>query len=156
MVQLRIYILICFQFNLKLKSRKYFYPSLSSQSKEKNFKSAFKTLGSSIFDTFWIGVSFLLPIALVGFILWRVFLGLFGLMILTLEKIGESLGFYYFKIGLGPLTIFLIIFLVGTLLRLRLLKEFLTRFENRLLFCIPGFKFYQSLVNSPLEHQEKG
>lgn len=112
-------------------------------------------MGSSIIDTFWLGISFLLPIAVVGFILWKVLLALFGFMVPTLERIGESFGLYYFKVGLGLMTLFLLIFLVGALLRLRLLKEFLIRFENKLLFYIPGFKFYQSLLNSPLEHHEK-
>jgi uncharacterized membrane protein len=128
---------------------------MPNQSKENYFKSIFKKIGSTLFDTFWIGISFLLPIAVVGFIFWRIFLALFEFMVPTLEKIGESFGFYYFKVGLGLMTLFLIIFLVGALLRLHLLKEFLTRFENKLLFYVPGFKFYQSLMNSPLEHQEK-
>ncbi len=128
---------------------------MTNPRKENYFKSFVKKIGSTVLDTFWIGISFLLPIVVVGFILWRIFLALYNLMLPGLEKISESFGFSYYKVGLGLVSLFLIIFLVGALLRLRILKEFLTQFENKILFYIPGFKFYQSLVNSPLEHQEK-
>jgi uncharacterized membrane protein len=114
-----------------------------------------KNKTQEIIKTFWVGISFILPFLLVGFIIWKIFELIFSLLFPLFDKIGTWLGVTDFEEVLGVIILMVFIFLVGIALRLRILKKYLTEFENRLLFYIPGYKFYQALVTTPSDAEDK-
>jgi uncharacterized membrane protein len=114
-----------------------------------------KNKTQEIIKTFWVGISFILPLLLVGFLLWKIFELIISLLFPLFDKIGTWLGVTDFEEVLGVIILMVFIFLVGLALRLRILKKYLTEFENRLLFYIPGYKFYQALVTTPSDAEDK-
>jgi uncharacterized membrane protein len=114
-----------------------------------------KNKSQEIIKTFWVGISFILPFLLVGFLIWKIFELIFSLLLPLFDKLGSWLGVTDFEEVLGVIILMVFIFLVGLALRLRILKKYLTEFENRLLFYIPGYKFYQALVTTPSDAEDK-
>lgn len=114
-----------------------------------------KNKSQEIIKTFWVGISFILPFLLVGFLIWKIFVLIFSLLLPLFDKLGSWLGVTDFEEVLGVIILMVFIFLVGFALRLRILKKYLTEFENRLLFYIPGYKFYQALVTTPSDAEDK-
>ncbi|MCH6232916.1 hypothetical protein [Cognataquiflexum rubidum] len=114
-----------------------------------------KNKTQEIIKTFWVGISFILPFFFVGFIIWKIAELIFSPLLPVIDKLGTWLGVTDFAEVFGVIILIAFIFLVGLALRLRILKKYLTEFENKLLFYIPGYKFYQALVTTPSDAEDK-
>lgn len=114
-----------------------------------------KKIFQEIVRTFWIGISFILPLFFVAFIIWKISILIFNQLFPVIEELGESVGLSEFSKLLGIFILISFFFLIGLALRLRLLKKYLTEFESKLLFYLPGFKFYQALVSTPSDAEDK-
>ncbi|MFD2200759.1 hypothetical protein [Shivajiella indica] len=107
------------------------------------------------FKTFWVGVSFLLPLLLVAFLAWKILTLFTNILASVIKKLGTWSGYSDFSDALGIVILILFVFLVGIALRLHVFKKYLINFENRLLFYIPGYKFYQALIKTPSSNEDK-
>lgn len=105
--------------------------------------------------TFWTGLSFLLPFAAIGYIFWKIIEFILSSMLPALEEMGKNIGVEEYPKGSGLFVIILFVFLIGFLLRLRAFRRYLVNFESKLLFYVPGFKFYKALVNLGEDSEDK-
>ena len=115
-----------------------------------------KKLVSSLRDTFFAGVLFLLPILIVIVLLTKVFVALTGFT----TKIAAMFGLKSF-VGISGGTIvstvmiILLCLLCGYLVRIALFKKASNWMDNKLMQLIPGYKAYREMALSKLEPQEE-
>jgi uncharacterized membrane protein len=109
----------------------------------------FKKTIKDFIGTFWTGLSFLLPFAAIGYIFWKI------IEFILYSEMGKNIGVEEYPTGSGMSVIILFVFLIGFLLRRRAFRRYLVNFESKLLFYVPGFKFYKALVNLGEDSDDK-
>jgi len=101
-----------------------------------------------IYKTILTGLIYLLPVAVIAIVLFKILIYLIELINPTLSWVNSLFGLPDSNNWSATILIALLFFVVGLLLKIRKLKRIIGQWEDKILVLFPGYRFVKSIARN--------